>query len=258
MFHSTYFASRASAKTPAASGAAAEVPECVLVHLPYRSVVACKRMSYDTIIQHLIRTNPLPLRCEDLWRRCWRWRPVCWSRTHRNVHSVRRWSPSWWRWSTCWLRSRRSCSRRLRRRHPTPKRRCCPNLFDPVDQSSRAKQTGISWCSPLFLFHHHYSSYLIDAPDNGPHGGISRSVHRLAVISGTPAGAVDVNQIRLVAHGVGLNQVGHVGLVEHANAGHLRVVGDTYAADAIVALGRHLTGATSAVAGVRIKIVGVI
>ena len=30
----------ARAKTPAASGAAADVPECVLVHLPYRSVVA--------------------------------------------------------------------------------------------------------------------------------------------------------------------------------------------------------------------------
>lgn len=36
----TYFASNASANTPAASGAAAEVPECVVVHLPYRSVVA--------------------------------------------------------------------------------------------------------------------------------------------------------------------------------------------------------------------------
>ena len=36
----TYLASRASAKTPAASGAAAEVPECVLVHFPYKSVVA--------------------------------------------------------------------------------------------------------------------------------------------------------------------------------------------------------------------------
>lgn len=36
----TYFASKASANTPAASGAAAEVPECVFVHLPYRSVVA--------------------------------------------------------------------------------------------------------------------------------------------------------------------------------------------------------------------------
>ena len=38
----TYFASRASANTPAASGAAALVPEWVVVHFPYRSVVACQ------------------------------------------------------------------------------------------------------------------------------------------------------------------------------------------------------------------------
>lgn len=36
----TYFASKARANTPAASGAAADVPECVVVHLPYKSVVA--------------------------------------------------------------------------------------------------------------------------------------------------------------------------------------------------------------------------
>lgn len=36
----TYFASNANANTPAASGAAALVPECVVVHLPYKSVVA--------------------------------------------------------------------------------------------------------------------------------------------------------------------------------------------------------------------------
>ena len=36
----TYLASRASANTPAASGAAADVPECVRVHFPYKSVVA--------------------------------------------------------------------------------------------------------------------------------------------------------------------------------------------------------------------------
>lgn len=35
-----YFASRARAKTPAASGAAADVPECFSVHCPYKSVVA--------------------------------------------------------------------------------------------------------------------------------------------------------------------------------------------------------------------------
>ena len=33
-------ASNANAKTPAASGAAADVPECLNVHLPYKSVVA--------------------------------------------------------------------------------------------------------------------------------------------------------------------------------------------------------------------------
>lgn len=38
----TYLASNAKANTPAASGAAALVPEWVVVHLPYKSVVACK------------------------------------------------------------------------------------------------------------------------------------------------------------------------------------------------------------------------
>lgn len=37
-------ASNANAKTPAASGAAADVPECVFVHLPYKSVVAYKKI----------------------------------------------------------------------------------------------------------------------------------------------------------------------------------------------------------------------
>lgn len=40
---SIYFASKANAKTPAASGAAAEVPECFSVHRPYKSVVATPR-----------------------------------------------------------------------------------------------------------------------------------------------------------------------------------------------------------------------
>ena len=42
----TYLASRASANTPAASGAAAEVPEWVRVHFPYKSVVACEHNKY--------------------------------------------------------------------------------------------------------------------------------------------------------------------------------------------------------------------
>jgi hypothetical protein len=36
----SYLASSVKAKTPAASGAAAEVPECLSVHFPYKSVVA--------------------------------------------------------------------------------------------------------------------------------------------------------------------------------------------------------------------------
>lgn len=36
----SYLASRARANTPAASGAAADVPEWVVVHFPYKSVVA--------------------------------------------------------------------------------------------------------------------------------------------------------------------------------------------------------------------------
>lgn len=39
----THLASRARANTPAASGAAADVPLCVVVHLPQRSVVAWKK-----------------------------------------------------------------------------------------------------------------------------------------------------------------------------------------------------------------------
>lgn len=36
----TYLACKARANTPAASGAAADVPEWVAVHFPYKSVVA--------------------------------------------------------------------------------------------------------------------------------------------------------------------------------------------------------------------------
>jgi len=49
-----YLASKASANTPAASGAAADVPECVLVHFPYKSVVACvKRKVYNRRVWQL-------------------------------------------------------------------------------------------------------------------------------------------------------------------------------------------------------------
>jgi hypothetical protein len=43
----TYFTSRASAIIPAASGAAAEVPVCLMVHVFLRFVVACEIQQND-------------------------------------------------------------------------------------------------------------------------------------------------------------------------------------------------------------------
>ena len=43
----TYFTSRASAIIPAASGAEAEVPVCLMVHVFLRSVVACEIKQND-------------------------------------------------------------------------------------------------------------------------------------------------------------------------------------------------------------------
>lgn len=42
-----YLASRAKANTPAASGAAADVPEWRRVQLPYKSVVACNDIRFN-------------------------------------------------------------------------------------------------------------------------------------------------------------------------------------------------------------------
>lgn len=54
--HGTYLASSAKAKTPAASGAAAEVPEWRSVQFPYRSVVAWrKEMTEETENEHLLQ-----------------------------------------------------------------------------------------------------------------------------------------------------------------------------------------------------------
>lgn len=89
--------------------------------------------------------------------------------------------------------------------------------------------------------------YLVDAFDDGLHGGVSRSVHGLAVVGRSPRGAVDVDLVRLVAHRVGLDEIGHVGLVEHANAGYLRVVGHAHAANVVVACRCDLACTSSSV-----------
>ena len=63
-----------------------------------------------------------------------------------------------------------------------------------------------------------YTTYLIDPLHYGPHGGIARSVHSATIVCWSPARAVDVNQVGTVAHRVGLDQVRHVWLIEHAQS----------------------------------------
>lgn len=62
------------------------------------------------------------------------------------------------------------------------------------------------------------SPHLIDAVSHRLQRELSRSIHRLAVISWPPAGAVDVNDLRHVADGGRLNDVSHKGLVQHPYA----------------------------------------
>lgn len=66
-----------------------------------------------------------------------------------------------------------------------------------------------------------------------------------------------------MSHRVGFDQVGHVRLVEHPDAGDHGVVSDADAADAVVAGSGHLAGTTGAMAvepvvrvpGVRVRVV---
>ena len=76
-----------------------------------------------------------------------------------------------------------------------------------------------NWCVALWRKIPEFV-YLVDAFDDGTHGGIAGPVHRLPVVGRTPTGAVDVDEIGFVAHAVGLDQVCHVGLIQHANACH--------------------------------------
>lgn len=51
-----------------------------------------------------------------------------------------------------------------------------------------------------------------------------------------------------MAHAVGLDQVGHVRLIQHSDPGYLRVVSYAHAAHAVVPGRRYLAGASRSVA----------
>ena len=91
-------------------------------------------------------------------------------------------------------------------------------------------------------------TYLIDASDNSPHGGITRSINSSSIVGRSPRGRVDVNEVGFMTHWVGLNKVSHVGLVQHSDSSHHGVVGHAHAANTVITVPWHLSGAPSAVA----------
>lgn len=91
-------------------------------------------------------------------------------------------------------------------------------------------------------------THLVNAAHDGPHGRISRPVHGFPVVRRPPWGAINVYEVRFVAHAVRLDQVGHVRLIQHSDPGYLRVVSYAHAAHAVVPGRRHLAGASRSVA----------
>lgn len=61
-------------------------------------------------------------------------------------------------------------------------------------------------------------AHLVDSFHYCSHGGVAGPVHGPAVVSRPPGGAVDLDQLRLVAHGVGLYQIRHVRLIQHTQS----------------------------------------
>ena len=104
--------------------------------------------------------------------------------------------------------------------------------WTPNDPSMDPQQTPLPKMDPCWCLKR---THLIHTPDNGSHGGISRSIDSSTVIGWTPRGWIDVNQIGFMAHGIGLNQISHVRLVKHSDPGYHGVISDPSPADPVVA-----------------------
>jgi hypothetical protein len=49
-----------------------------------------------------------------------------------------------------------------------------------------------------------------------------------------------------MTHGIGFNQIGHVGLIQHSDTGYFGIVGHTNTTDAVVSSGGYFAGTTGA------------
>jgi hypothetical protein len=88
---------------------------------------------------------------------------------------------------------------------------------------------------------------LVDSANNGSHGGITRSIDCLSIVSWSPTGRVDVDLVGFVSHGVGLNEIGHVGLIKHSDSGNFAVIGNSDSADSVVTSSGDLTSTSRSV-----------
>lgn len=62
------------------------------------------------------------------------------------------------------------------------------------------------------------NTYIVHSINNGSHCQIPWPVNSFPIVSRAPRSAVDVNNVRHVAHGIGLDQVCHEWLVKHAKS----------------------------------------
>ena len=107
-------------------------------------------------------------------------------------------------------------------------------------------------------------SSFIDSLDDSSHRCISGTVDGLSVIGRTPGSGVDMDQVGFVSHGVGLDEISHVWLVEHSDSSNLGVVSNSDTADSVVSCCSDFSSTTSTVgvepvigvSGIGIRIVG--
>lgn len=214
----SYFASRARAKTPAASGAAALVPECVVVHFPYKSVVALN--ARKKVSQKLPKYSSVCAYHSGVWI----------------------------------LGAITECAGQCGTAAFIVM--CILSIIDGTVDRDCPHGRSISITIAVILFTAitrcpdvnvpQTIAALVDSLHNCPHGCITWPINGLAIIGRSPWSAVNVDLVWLMSHRIRLNQVGHVGLIQHPYPSNLRVVCDAHTADAIVTCGSHFSGTAGA------------
>lgn len=208
----------------------------------------------------------IPLQCWGPWLRCW----TCWPRSSCSFRRSERFVRRWWRY---WLRSS-TWKPHTRRNYNHPPLPLFGNLIfecllfklNFILISTHHLRMPTHKC---FLDHADPRSLLAQSP------ALWRfSVHQLScrhlkaiekrmkvlqfkrIVQATcrsPWRTVNVNFVRFMAHGVGLDQICHVGLVKHADPCNFRVICHSDAADVVVTSSCHFASAPSSMAWIKLR-----